>query len=246
MPDEPQSHAHAESQADGSDAWQGLPLQLEGTPGEEDTPLSGRDTVAQTLPPQRPPAVCRSAPLAHALLLWSGMPALALALAALTATALQGVLRVDWRGPLLAFDAAVVLLVLCGLAAAGVPAARLCRRFAGVAGLAVAALTVLGTLLHAIDEFIHGAPPASMLPEALAFGLLGLGGCVVFVEFLRDRGWAYRTAAAAAAAFVPLAVLRMGQTTAPAAARESLALWTKADYAVALAACAVVGAATTG
>ncbi len=128
-------------------------------------------------------------------LLWSGTVACVFAFVAAVTALLAGATPVDWRGPLVAFDGAVLLLLLREFLAAGTPPGLLCRRAFAVAGLAAAVLVLLGVLLRSAAGFVFGVPPGELMTDLFVFGLLGLAGCLVFLQCLRGRGWAARTAA---------------------------------------------------
>ena len=205
MPDEPNLPSRSAGETESDALWEGIPLQL-----ERDEQALGEDTVTGVaVRPVRP-----ARPFADRLLdlwlLWTGGVGLTFAVGSLAAALLYGIAPAPWRGPLLAFEAAVIILVVRGMLAGGMRAGAVCRRFVGAAGLAVASAMILWTVLRSADRFIHGTPLAALLPNLFVFGVLGAAGCVVFVECLRDRSWAHRTVVLGTAAFVPLVALAAG------------------------------------
>lgn len=209
-PHEPDDAAEDEEPG-AEDLWEGVPLSLEAETEAEKGPAlpPGEETVerplAELLPPEGPSAAAQW--LGRWLLL-TGAVGVVLAVAAIVLALLMGARPVAWRGPVLAFDFAVIALIVRTFLVAGAPARIVCHRVFGVAGLAAAAVVASGALLHSVGRFIYGEPLSDLLTELSVFGLLGLAGCMVYVQCLRGRGWACRTAAVSAAVFLALLVLQ--------------------------------------
>ncbi|MHC4480779.1 MAG: hypothetical protein ACYS1C_07400, partial [Planctomycetota bacterium] len=225
MPAEPDETNHSRDDAapEADDLWDGVPLELESGPGglqPRSRPI-GEETaerpLADLLPPEESPAPARW--LARWLLL-TGVVAAALALASIAALLLRGVRPAAWRGALLALDGAVIVLVARSFLVAGSSARRVCHRLFGAAGLTAAILLVLGALVQSTRRFLYGEPLSGLLSDLFVFGLLGLAGCTVSLQCLRRRGWACRTAALSALAFLALLALQpfTGYRLFPAAA----------------------------
>ncbi|MFO8006114.1 MAG: hypothetical protein R6V05_00095 [Candidatus Brocadiia bacterium] len=180
-------------------------------PSPPDRPrhLPGEETLDQPLTlPLTPSARSAASRWLARWLLFSGTGAGALAVGALVLAVAAGTRPVDWRSALLTFDCAVIILILRRSVVAGTPAGSACRWAFGVAGLAAAALAVQSTVLRAAIRFVYGAPAHSVLTGFFVFGLLGLGGCIVFVQTLRGVGWAARTAVVAAVVFLMLLLMQ--------------------------------------
>jgi hypothetical protein len=205
MPPEPQDPVARNGT---EDSWEGLPLQLEGRSRSAGPPsLSvGEETVERRLTDLVGTAPHVGGPDAwlNRWLLLAGIVAMALALASIVAALSLGARPVDWKGPLVAFDCAAIVLIVRSFLAAGTGARVICHRLFSVAGLAAASLVILGALLQSASGFIHGRPRAELLTGLLVFGLLGVAAAMMFVRCLQGRGWACRTASVASAAFVVL------------------------------------------
>jgi hypothetical protein len=197
-----------------------------------------RPVAELLLPPVVPVAARRLA----RWLLFMGAVSAALAGAAIVLGLLQGTHPVGWQGPFLAFCCAVVIFVVCHYVLEGMSLRAACRGVFCVAGLAVAGFVIQHSILRSAVRFIYGAPPPRLLTEFFVFGLLGLAGCVVFVECLRERSWAGRTASLALLVFLALAVFQpltgyglFGRTWAAEARSLSRAAWSLAVLAAAAA-----------
>ncbi len=210
MPEEPHAADGPCPEPDeGADEhWQGMPLALDRGHLDEDRSIPpGEETVerplAELLPAETPTAGARW--LARWLLM-TGSLALAMAGSAIVLALLRGARPVAWREPLLALYCAIIVLVVRSFLTGGVPAPLVCRRVLAVSGLATAALATFAVVLRSTGQFIHGVPLSQVLTELLAFGILGLAGCAIFFECLRERAWACRTVAAATAVFLLICI----------------------------------------
>ena len=75
-----------------------------------------------------------------------------------------------------------------------------------VFGLAVAGLVGWVAGVHAVERLFQGEPVRELLSQLFVFGILGLSGTIVFIQCLRSRGWARRTASVAAIMFLAIIV----------------------------------------
>jgi hypothetical protein len=205
--DRPEPDADAEPES----LWEGVPLELEdlGDGSALSTVAVGEETVerplAELLPP--PGAAPATRWLEHWLLL-TGAVAVALALASIGTSLLPDIRPAGWKAALLAFNGAVVVLVVRSLLVAGMPVRRLCHGVFSVSGIAVGAAVALGSLLRSAVRFVHGESLSGLLTDLCVLGMAGLAGCMVFAQCLRGRSWACRTAAVSALVFAILAVLQ--------------------------------------
>jgi len=190
------------------DAWDDLPLQLEGEEPDRERPTA-EDTLDQPIEAPAPPAFLGPAERWTARwLMAGGAGAAALALAALLTALLQGPRPVQWQGALLALDGAIVLLLARVFLAAGTSLPSLSHAVFSIVGIVASGYALQTTVLGSAARFIQGEASPALLTELLVFGLLGLAGLMVFVQCLRNRSWACRTAAVAAVAFVLLCLIQ--------------------------------------
>ncbi len=209
--------------SDSSDvgSWEGLPLELEPPEG---VPL-GEETISRPIEELVPsgPYALRLATLARWMLLCSAS-AVAFSLASVFFCLLAGGAPVPWQGGLLAFDCAVVVLVLRSYLMHGTPARTVCHWVLSLVGLVAAAFVIQVALVRSAAHIVAWPPPpVEALTALFACGLLGLAGIIVFVECLQRRRWASRSAAAASVAFLVL-VLLQAFTRAGAAGRTLAAV----------------------
>ncbi|MHC4592721.1 MAG: hypothetical protein ACYS8L_08520, partial [Planctomycetota bacterium] len=209
-PDEPE-RLDPDADAGPEGPWDGLPLELEDL--DSGSAVSaipvGEETVerplAELLPPPGPPPATR---WLERWLLLTGAVAVALALASIVACLLPNIRPTAWKAALLAFNGAVVVLVVRSLLVAGTPVHRLCHAVFSVSGIAVGAAVALGSLLRSAIRLVHGESLSGLLTDLCVLGLAGLAGCMVFAQCLRGRSWACRTAAVSVLVFAILAVLQ--------------------------------------
>jgi hypothetical protein len=208
---EPARRASGSAESEAGGLWEGMPLTLEGTALAEG-PASlppGEETVERPLAELLPAeAVPPSARWLSRWLLLTGLVAAAQAVAAVGAALLSGTRAVAWRGPLVAFDGAVVLLVLRAFLVAGFPLRTVLHRTFGLAGMTACAVLTLGAGLRALGRLVRGEALPGQMAGLLLFGLIGLASGAVFLECLRGRRWACRTAALS---FVTLGLLLAAQ-----------------------------------
>jgi hypothetical protein len=138
--------------------------------------------------------------------MFAGAGAAALAVAAIGLALWEGVGTEAWQPCLFAFYGAVIILMLRGLLRAGMPTWQVCGQTFGVFGLAVAGLVTWVASVHAVERLFQGEPAQEILSQLFVFGVLGLAGSIVFIQCLRGRGWARRTAAVGAIMFLVVMV----------------------------------------
>jgi len=199
------------TEADTPDPFAGLPLKLDSDDGAEESSDSVIEDetierpVAELLPPRAAPA---EAVWLMRWLLFGGLLSGALVLASIALAVLCGVMPVEWRGPFLAFCCVVAIFLTRYYVAKGVPSRAVCHRVLCIGGLAIAGLVILHSLVRASIRFIDGGSPGSVLGEFFVFALLGIGGCMAFVQCLRERSWANRAISVALLVFIALMALQ--------------------------------------
>jgi hypothetical protein len=206
----PQDSEHPEPPEAGlEDIWEGEPLALDD--GEERAAFPpGEETVDRPLAELLPPGAGPAATWLGRWVLLTGSVALTLACVSLGMLVLSGRSGMAWRGPLVAVDAAILMLVVRWLLDRGGRPGDLCRRVFGLAGVAVSGLLLLGALLHSATSIIYARPARAVLTEFLVLSLLGLAGCIVFLQSARGVRWACRMASVAATVFLAVFGLQTG------------------------------------
>ncbi len=203
MPNEPDRPRPSDGESEEEPLWDGMPLELESGAGPDAGLPVGEETVSRPLSDLVSRAVQpTSVRWLSPWLMLGGVGGAVLALASVACAVLQGGPVAGWRGGLLAFDAAVILLIVRAYLVAGTPTLSVCHRVFSTAGLAAAGYVVVAALLQSAQQFIQGEAPHGLLSQFLTLELLGIAGCIVFVQCLRGRGWACRAAAVAAVAFL--------------------------------------------
>jgi len=213
MPHEPHGPAPRDNR-NPEDLWNGLPLRLEGHEAPSRIPAvsAGEETVdrpiADLLPPAVPPPPTRGGVWLSVWLTLTGVVAGLLAFASIVLAFLTAEAAGGWKGPLVAFDCAVIIFVVRSFVVAGMAPAVVCHHVFSVAGLGAASLAIFGSVLSASAGFIYGSPPPELLTNLFVFGALGLAGCMIFAQCLQGRSWACRAAAVSSLVFVILLVLQ--------------------------------------
>ncbi len=209
MPENSEERPPPPGQPEG-ELWEPLHLEAEsGPPAVEDKPLPGGETVERPIAELVGPEALPAASLWLARwLLFCGIGAGALAVAGVAAALLHGVGHIAWRGGLFALDCAVVILVIRAYLVASTPARTVCHRVFSLAGLGAAAFAIQLITVRSAARFIFGEAPPSVLTHFFIFGLLGLAGCIVFVQCLREVRWACRVAAVSSLIFALLVLFR--------------------------------------
>ncbi|MGD2173803.1 MAG: hypothetical protein PVJ27_00225, partial [Candidatus Brocadiaceae bacterium] len=141
-------------------------------------------------------------------LLFTGLGGGALAVGAIVVALFHGPKPIGWQAGLLAFDCAVIIFIIRSYLASGTPVRVVCHRVFSAAGLAAAGFAIQTILVRSAVRFIYGEPPPAVLTQFFIFGLLGLAGCIVFLQCLRGVSWACRAAAVSSVVFLALVVLQ--------------------------------------
>ena len=212
MPGESDRSDPSDARSEGEPRWAGRPLELDSDVGLDAVLPVGEETVSRPLSEM----VSRAAQPASVRwlspwLMMGGLGGAVFGLASIGGALLQADPTVSWRGGLLAFDAAVILFIVRAYLVAGTPTTSVCHRVFAVTGLAAAGYIVVAALLQSAQQFIQGEAARGLLTQFLTLELLGVAGCIVFVQALRDRAWACRTGAVAAVAFLAVLLARAVQ-----------------------------------
>jgi len=181
---------------------QSVPLELTGESGDGARPVAPPEGATRAPPREvlpAPPEIGAGARWLSRWLLFTGTSAAALSVASIGLAMRESGGTAAWRGGLIAFDCAVVILVLRSLLMHGVPAGKVCQRLFGGAGVTASALLLQVAWVRAAIGFVRVGPGHDLLAQVFVYGVLGLAGVIVFVQCLRDRPWACRTAAVSAA-----------------------------------------------
>ncbi|MCD6417129.1 MAG: hypothetical protein J7M08_10615 [Planctomycetes bacterium] len=141
-------------------------------------------------------------------LLFAGVGPLALAAVAIVISLWHGTHPIEWRGGLVAFDFAIIVLIVRGFAIGGAHVRKICRRVFSLLGLTAGIIVLQVILLRSATRFVYGAPPLEVLSRFFTFGLLGLAGCIIFIQSLRGLGWACRTASISSLVFAILLLVQ--------------------------------------
>ncbi|MFW6189347.1 MAG: hypothetical protein ACOC7T_02850 [Planctomycetota bacterium] len=216
------------------EAWEGMPLELESST-ERPTPV-GEETVERPVSELVPSGGHDggAAWLAR-WLLFTAVVALALSATSLVLAALNGSRPAPWRGGLLAFQCAVLLLLLRTCLTGGATASETGRWGLSLAGAGAGAFILTTVGLQSATEFIHAfQTPTAVLTELSIGGFLGLAVLVIFVQCYRGYRWAGRVAAVVAVGFCVLAPSLYLTGRSPVTASLSTAIGMPPDCWIAL------------